>query len=456
MSRTKALGLWTAIALVVGNMVGAGAYLMPSALGRFGTISLVGWGVTAIGGVCLAVVFGRLGRILPAEGGPYAYTRRAFGDLPAFLVAWGYWVSVWVGNAAIATAFVAYLTPFVPALDAAPVAQAATALAAVWLLTAVNVWGLREAALLQLATTVLKIVPLVVVGTLGLLAVDAANFRPFNASGMPAVSAVTATAALALWGLLGLECATIPADDVEDPRRTIPLATVLGTVATTAVYVLSTVAVFGVIPSGELAGTSAPYADAAARLWGSGAGRLVAAGAAVAAFGALNGWVLMQGQMPLAPARDGLFPRAFASLSSRGTPAFTLVLSSALTTVLVAANYTRGLVGLFVFATLLATVTVLVSYLGAAAAHVVFILREPERFGGRGARTAIAVSAVAFVYSAVAFVGAGWSAMLWGAVLLALGVPIYMLGARARAAAAPVTTPAVAPAPTGPAGGHHA
>ena len=442
MRRGKALGLWTATALVVGNMVGAGAYLVPAELGRYGSVGLVGWLVTAGGAVCLAVVFGRLGRILPAEGGPYAYTRAAFGDLPAFLVAWGYWISVWVGNAAISTAFVAYLTPFFPAVDGTPVLQAALALSAVWLLTALNAWGLREAALFQLVTTVLKVLPLLAVGTLGFLAFDAANLRPFNAGGGSTLSAVTATAALTLWGLLGLESVTIPADEVENPTRIIPLATVLGTVATAAVYLLSAAAVMGVVPAGELATTSAPYAEAATRMWGPWTGRVVAAGAAVAAFGVLNGWVLMQGQMPLAPARDGLFPPAFARLSARGTPVFGLLVSSVLTTVLVLANYTRGLVGLFVFVTLLATVTVLASYLGATAAHIVLIRREPGRFGGMGAGTAIWVSAVAFLYSAWAVVGAGGDAALWGGVLMALGVPVYHVGRHRRAHLAAVAAEA--------------
>ncbi|HSG07372.1 MAG TPA: amino acid permease [Longimicrobiales bacterium] len=433
MKKAKALGLWTAMALVVGNMVGAGAYLVPAELGRFGSVGLVGWLLTAGGAVCLAVVFGRLGRILPAEGGPYAYTRAAFGDLPAFLVAWGYWISVWVGNAAISTAFVAYLTPFFPAVEGTPALQAALALSAVWLLTALNAWGLREAALVQLFTTVLKVLPLLLVGTLGFLAFDAVNLRPFNASGGSTLSAVTATAALTLWGLLGLESVTIPADEVENPTRVIPLATVLGTVATAAIYVLSTAAVMGVVPSAELATTSAPYAEAATRIWGTWTGRVVAAGAAIAAFGALNGWVLMQGQMPLAPARDGLFPPAFGRLSRRGTPIFGLVTSSTLTTALVLANYTRGLVGLFVFVSLLATVTVLAAYLGAAAAQIVLIRREPDRFGGGGSRTAIWVSALAFVYSAWAVVGAGRDAALWGGLLMALGVPVYHLGRHRRA-----------------------
>jgi APA family basic amino acid/polyamine antiporter len=283
-----------------------------------------------------------------------------------------------------------------------------------------------------LVTTVLKVLPLLAVGTLGFLAFDAANLRPFNVSGGSTLSAVTATAALTLWGLLGLESVTIPAEEVENPTRVIPLATVLGTVATAAIYLLSTAAVMGVVPAGELAVTSAPYAEAATRLWGTWTGRVVAAGAAIAGFGVLNGWVLMQGQMPLAPARDGLFPAAFGRLSRRGTPAFGLLVSSALTTVLILANYTRGLVGLFVFVTLLATVTVLASYLGAAAAQVVLIRREPKRFGGQGAGVALWVSAVAFLYSGFAVVGAGWDAALWGSVLMILGIPVYRAGASRR------------------------
>ncbi len=427
-----------ALALVVGNMVGSGAYLVPSALGRYGPIGLLGWALTAVGALSLALVFARLGRIMPAEGGPYAYTRAALGDAPAFVVAWGYWVSVWVGNAAIATAFVAYLTPFFPALGASPVLGAAVAVGSIWVLTAVNVWGLREAAILQLVTTVLKILPLVAMATLGLLALDTARFTPFNVSGGSGLSAVTATAALTLWGFMGLECATIPADEVRDPERTIPLATILGTTVTAAIYLLSAAVVMGVMPPAELAASTAPYADAATRIWGGWAGRLVAAGAATAAFGVLNGWVLMQGQMPLAPARDGLFPEAFARLSARRAPVFGLVLSSALATVLVAANYTRGLVGLFTFAVLLATVTVLLSYVCASLAQILLIAREPARFGGPGARRALVVSALALAYSMWAIVGAGWDAVFWGGVLLALGTPIYLRSAGRRAATAGV------------------
>jgi APA family basic amino acid/polyamine antiporter len=425
-TRIGSLGLWTALALVVGNMVGSGAYLLPSSLGKFGPISLVGWIVTAVGAMSLALVFARLGRIMPATGGPYAYTREAMGDAPAFLVAWGYWVSVWVANAGIATAFVAYLTPFFPGLKESPLYSGAAAVGTIWLLTAVNLRGVREAGMLQLVTTVLKVLPLVAVGTLGLLAMNTANLTPFNPGGGSGFSAVTASATLTLWAFLGLECATIPAHEVRDPERTIPLATVLGTAVTALIYLLSSAAVMGVLSAPELSASSAPFADAATRMWGSAAGKVVAAGAAVAAFGVLNGWVLMQGQMPLAPARDGLFPSRFGRLSRRKTPAFGLVLSSIFTTVLVATNYTRGLVGLFTFSALLGTVTVLLAYLGSSAGQILLIFRRPGRFGGKGATRAIVISAVAFVYSVWAIVGAGWNVVLWGAVLLTMGIPVYL------------------------------
>ena len=431
MKRARALGLWTTLALVVGNMVGAGAYLVPSALGAYGPISLLGWLVTAGGAVCLAIVFARMGRIMPAKGGPYAYTREAFGDFPAFLVAWGYWVSVWIGNAAIAVAFTSYLTPFLPAIEESPAVMAGVALGAIWLLTALNVWGLREAAIFQLVTTMLKILPLIAMATVGLLWIDIARYTPLNVSGESHFSAVTATAVLTLWGLLGLESATIPADEVEDAERTIPVATVLGTVVTAAIYVLSTAALMGVMSPAELAASPAPFAEAATRMWGSGAGTLVAAGAALAGFGVLNGWVLMQGQMPLAPARDGLFPAVFGQLSERGTPALGLVLSSSLCTVLVATNYTRGLVGLFTFALILATVTVLLSYVLTPLAHIVLIRREPERWGGERVRWAVLVSVLAVVYSLWAIFGAGLSEVLWGGVLFVAGVPFYYWSVRA-------------------------
>ncbi|MGH9323857.1 MAG: amino acid permease, partial [Vicinamibacteria bacterium] len=354
-TKEKKLGLAMVTALVVGNMIGSGIFLLPASLGPFGGISIVGWLVSAAGATLVALVFARLSRLVRKSGGPYTYTREGFGDFPGFLVAWGYWISIWTTNAAIAVAFISYLTVFWAPLATNRALAGVLGVATIWLLTWVNVLGVHAAGVVQLVTTILKLIPLMVIATFGLLHVNPANFTPFNATGESTFAAITSTVALTLWAFLGLESGTTPAEHVHDPERTIPRATILGTLLSATVYVLGTIAVMGVIPSSELATSNAPFADAASRMWGPSAGYFVALGAVVSCFGALNGWLLLQGQIPLAAARDRLFPDVFGRVSKYNTPAHALVISSVLATILMAMNYTKGLVEQFTFIILLAT-----------------------------------------------------------------------------------------------------
>lgn len=406
---------------MVGNMIGSGVFLLPASLALYGGISIFGWGLSTAGAVVLALVFARWGRLMPAVGGPYAYTRRGFGEFAGFLVGWGYWISIWCGNAAIATAFAGYLGVFVPAISDRPELAALTAVVAIWLLSWVNARGVRGAGIVQVATTVLKLLPLIAVGTLGLLYFDAGNLRPFNLSGEPTISALTAVAALTLWAFLGLESATVPANDVRDPSLTIPRATVVGTVSAGVVYVLSTVGVMGVLAPAVLSGSTAPFADAASAMWGGWASYAVAAGAAISCFGALNGWVLLSGQVPYAAATDGIFPAYFGRLSKNGTPTFGLVVSGVLATVLLLMNYTRGLVGAFTFIILLSTLTSLFPYVMCTAG--VFLLPD---HGGQRRFPWLLVPALAFLFSLWAIAGLGRDTVYWGFLLLMAGVPVYV------------------------------
>ena len=439
----RTLGPWMATALVVGNMVGSGVFLLPAALGAYGGISLIGWLLTSVGAAVCALTFARLARLMPRAGGPYAYTRAAFGDFPAFLVAWGYWLSICAGNAAIAVAMVGYLAFFAPALAASPALGAIAAVAAVWLLTLVNARSVREAGGVQLVTTLLKLVPLLAVGLLGIVVAEWGHFMPFNVSGRSPLGAVSATAALTLWAFLGLESATIPAESIERPELTIPRATLAGTAVAAVVYVVGTVGVMGVLPPAALARSTAPFAEAARAMWGGWAAWAVAAGAAVSCFGALNGWILLSGQLPLAAGRDGLLPGVFRRVSRRGTPVAGLVISSALVTVFVGANYTRGLVQEFTFVILVATLATLVPYLFSSLA---LVKREwPQATGLRpqasdlGPQTTdlggapvrryagAIVPLLAFGYSLWAVVGTGLETILWGLALFAVGVPVYLV-----------------------------
>src|SRR5262245_45855782 len=204
-ARGGELGLIACTALVVGNMIGSGVFLLPAALAAYGPISTLGWIVTSIGAMLLAIVFGRLAPLVPGSGGPYAYTRAGFGEFAGFLVAWGYWITLWTGNAGVAVAFTGYVGYFFPEASRHPVFGLGVALGAIWLLTLVNVRGVKEAGAVQVVTTLLKIIPLILIGVLGLAYIDPERFATWNTSGQSDLSAVAASAALTLWAFLGLE-----------------------------------------------------------------------------------------------------------------------------------------------------------------------------------------------------------------------------------------------------------
>jgi APA family basic amino acid/polyamine antiporter len=425
-------GFWMTVALVMGNMIGSGVFLVPASLAPLRGLALGGWLVSTAGALLLAAVFAYLARLQPAAGGPYAYTRRAFGDLPAFLVAWGYWISMWTSLGALAVAFVGYLGSVFPALSQTPAAAAMTAIASVWLLIAVNAAGVRAGGWVQAATTLLKILPLAAIGAMGLVYFEPAHFAVQETEPRAIAGAISAGATLTLWAFLGLESATVPAASIHDAHRTIPRATIVGTLLTAAIYVASTVGVMSLVAPAALGTSQAPFADAARALWGSAGATIVALGASISAFGALNGWVLLVGQLPLAVAADGLFPRVFARVSRTATPAIGMVIAGILTTVLVALNYTRGLVDLFTFFILLSTLNTLVPYVFSTLA--VFLL--PDARGAR-ARAGIGVTAaLAFGYSLWAIAGAGQEIIYWGFLLLVCGLPVYVLVVR-RASVTP-------------------
>ena len=422
------LGLWTSTSLVVGNMIGSGVFLMPVALAAYGGVSLFGWIISAIGAFILAKVFSNLSKLMPqSDGGPYAYSRKGFGDFAGFIVAWGYWISVWCANAAITVSLVSALSTFFPALATNPVLAVATGLGAIWFLTWINTLGIVTSGKLQLITTILKILLLILVAVGGLFFFSAKNFIPFNTSGGSDLAAISATAAFTFFAFLGLECATIPSGNVANPEKTIPRATMLGTLIATLIYILSSVSIMGMIPAKDLLHSVTPFADAAVIIWGNSARYWVSAGVAIAAFGALNGWILIQGQIPSAIAKDNLFPPVFKKENKKGVPALGIIISSLLVSVLMTMNYTKGLVEQFRFLILLSTMTVLVPYLFSSAAYMIIRMEKNDLKSVSGWIQAIALSATAFLFSLWAIAGSGQETVYWGFILLMAGVPFYVM-----------------------------
>jgi len=431
----QALGFWMCTALVVGNMIGSGVFLLPASLAPYGWNAIVGWVVTIAGGLCLAGVFATLSRRFPREGGPYVYTREAFGRSAGFVVAWSYWISLWVGNAAIAAAAVSYLAVFAPGMLAVPMLPAIVTCAVVWLFTAINLMGVRWAGGVQVATTALKLLPLAAVALIAVIVLTSGHAPPVPPLRMADLSlgAVTASAALTLWALLGLESATVPADRVKDPTRTIPRATMVGTVAAGVIYLVVCAAVILLMPADQAAASNAPLADFVARYWpgaGGGTARLVlAAFAAISALGALNGWIMLQGEMPYAMARDGVFPRWLARLSPRGVPVRAHLVSSSLLTVLVLMNGSKSMADLFTFIILLATNASLIAYLACALA----LLKMMHERKLAGSTALAAVGVLGGLYALGAMIGAGSEAALWGFVLLLVGGLYHLVARRIEA-----------------------
>jgi APA family basic amino acid/polyamine antiporter len=435
------MGFWMCLALVIGNVVGSGVYLLPASLAPYGLNSIFGWLITSGGAVALAAVFARLARLFPKAGGPYVYARVAFGDQIGFLTAWGYWIGAWVGNAAIAIATVAYLAELIPWIKHTTGGPALASCAIIWVLTYVNWRGAREVGGLQIVTVILKLMPLIAIIALGVWLLVKADASVIQAEPTKfSWPAINASAILTLWAFLGLESATVPAQNVDNPERNVPLATFWGTFVAAIIYILTCSIVVLLLPGSQLADSSAPLADVIRMFWGDGMASTLALFAFFSGFGALNGWILLQAEMPRVLANEGVFPKVFARESRHGTPVASLVITSLLLTTLVLMNYSRSMVQVFTFIILIATSTYLVMYLCCALAALKLCWDGLLGSAGRRLSPFLLLATLASTYSLWTLFGAGAEEFWWSVALFAAGVPVYWLMRRAGPDARPRAT----------------
>lgn len=417
------LGVAACTAIVIGNMVGSGFYLSPAAVAPYGNLAIVAWIVMGAGAICLGLTFAKLARLAPETGGPYAYTRLAYGDFPGFLIGWGYWISIWTSLPVIAFAFAGAVMDLFPGLHNRSMAVVLT-LAAIWGVVAINLRGVKEAGIFAEITTYSKLVPFAAIALIGLFYVDTSNFTPFDSTQTSLFSAGAALAPLTMFAFLGLESATVPAGDVRDPTRTIPRATILGISIAALLYVLGTVAVMGIVPRSQLVNSLAPFSDAGRIMWGPWGAILVSFAVILSSIGALNGWTLLMGQVPMAAAQDKLFPAAFGKLSPRGVPAGAIIISAAFATllVLVQAIGSPGFAAAYNLVVGLSTMTAVIPYALCSLAPSLI----PRRTADAAAPRITVVEAIAFVFAAFTLYGCGAEPVLYGLMLLIMGVPVYV------------------------------
>jgi len=321
------IGLWPLTSLVTGNLVGSGVYLLPATLAVYGTISIFGWIAASVGAILLSLVFAQLSSRQTKTGGPYLYAREAFGDTVGYYVCWGYWMLSWISNPALAIAAVGYISALCGGLS--PMAHFGLEMMIVMGLTAFNLFGLKVTGQTELFVTILKIIPLLVLPFIGFFFMDIHTFtQHINVSGKPFSTALNAATLAAMWCFIGLETGTVPAGQVHNASRTVPQATVIGTVIAALVYILGAIVIMGVVSPGDLLHSKAPYADAAHRIFGGAWGAPVALAAILSCLGTLNGWTIIVGRIPFGAAQDGLFPKFFTQTTAHGTPYWGVLISS--------------------------------------------------------------------------------------------------------------------------------
>jgi basic amino acid/polyamine antiporter, APA family len=441
-------GLPVAIALIMGSIIGVGIFNLPTSLAGIGPITLVSMALTTVGAIALALMFAALSRRLPADGGPYAYSRAAFGNVVGFFNAWSYWITAWAGNAGIAVGWVLYVEVFINK-GQNKLITVLLVLVGLWIPAVINLSGVKNMGSVQLITTILKFAALLFVSIVGLFFIKSANFTPWNISGEGAIAAIGAGMAIALFSYLGVEVASVAAGKVRDPDRNVPRSTVLGTLACAVVYLLSLTAVFGILPSSTLAKSTAPFSDAVnAMFGGTWAGYVMAIVVIISGFGALNGWTMICAEMPLAAAKDGLFPERFQRVSKSGVPAYGIIASTVLASIAMAINYI-GSGGAQVFTTLvlMTGITSAIPYGFSALAQIKWRIVDRRTLHGQRFARDVTVAVVALVFS-ILFIwysrntGATgfqyWSPFVLAGVALLLGIPVYFVQRRRMTEPEPV------------------
>jgi len=404
---------------VVGGTIGSGIFMLPALLAPFGLMGIIGWVIAGAGALVLSLMLSDLARTLPVIGGPYAYARAGMGDFIGFWIGWGYWIALWAATAAIAVACVGYLSFFFPVLASSGLVSAGATLVLIWALVLINCRSIAASGNVQLLTTVLKILPLLLVGGLGLTMGSSENIPVLNPAGGSYLAVIATSVTLVMWAFVGLESGTVPAADMKDPERLIPKILITGTLTVLTVYLIAYLGVVLLLPAATLATSNAPFADASVLVLGQSGASVIAAGAIMATLGALNTQILISGQLVRAISLDRLFPGRLDQLNKGGTPAKAMIVSGVLASLLVVMNYQKGLVEAFNMMILLSTLTTLIPLAFAAVTAMILFRGQP------GGRKKLITAGLAFSYALLVIIGAGQETVYFGFILLVAAMPFY-------------------------------
>ncbi|WP_024614938.1 amino acid permease [Clostridium sp. Ade.TY] len=423
----KEISLFMATMLVCGNMIGSGVFMLPATLAQLSgpLATIIAWIVTSAGSILIAMSFANLGSKYPSTGGAYQYTKIAFGEFTGFLSAWLYWNGSWIGNAAIIVALSSYSAAVIPALRN-PLISIIYTSGILWFFTIINIIGVKKAGKLQTIATVFKIAFFAIFIIVALINFDTANIIPLLPEGK-GFSTISLAATSTLWAFVGLESATVTAGEIKNPEKNVKKSTIYGMIIASVIYMLISIASMGAMPNSELANSQAPLTDILTKILGSSIGKPITIAVVICILGTTIGWLLSTARVAFAAGEDGVFPKFFGKLHPKyGTPANALIVGSILVNILLIMNYQKSMVSAFTFITILATLSFLPIYLLTAAAEIMLMFKGAKEFNfGIFIKKAI-IPLLAFIYSIWTIYGSGAETVMWGFILMLIGVPFYI------------------------------
>ena len=419
----KVIGFWRGWSIAVGCAIGSGIFMMPTMLAPYGLLGFGGWLVAGAGSILVALTMARLVRRIPKTGGPYVYVNEGLGKFSGFIIAWTYWVACVSAIAGISIAFVGYLGFFLPQIANSQINALLASLLLIWIIVFLNIRSLENSSKFQLISTLLKLLPLIFIILLGASNFNVNNLPELNPSNLHPISLIATVTTLVMWSFIGIETATVPADNVINPQETIPKVLIASVITILVLYILVSIAIAALVPTSELLNSSAPFALAASKILGVTGGTIVSLGALISTLGSLNANTLTAGNLSLAAARDGLLPSKFVILSKNGTPIFTYLLTGAFVSILLILNYTKGIVNAFVFMAMLSTLSTLIAYAFCAIAEFKFSRADEKNLQRNNA---LLISCGTFLYAFFAIWGAGIEMIIYSIILILIGTPIYL------------------------------
>jgi basic amino acid/polyamine antiporter, APA family len=415
----RGIGRWDLVALMVNITIGSGILGLPAKLFALtGVYSVVALVLCAILVAIVAICFAEVGSRFTHTGGPYLFTRTAFGATPGFIVGWLYWVSRVLTFATICNLLVVYAVRIMPTLQGpgARVAIISVVVVAIWL---INLVGIRQATLVSNGLTALKVSLLLVFGVVGILTVRAWPSAPAT---LPPAGDFSDAMLLGIFAFVGFEAALVAAGETRNPRRDVPFAVAMSLLIVLILYAGVQIVCIGAVPA--LATSTAPFADAAVVLWGPLGEHVITLGAVVIMLGSLNSGFLATSRLPFAFAEQGDMPALLAHVHPKfRTPHAAILVSAALVWLATVASS-------FLSAITLATSTRVVVYIAGCIALIALRRRADAPAAGFIAPSGPAVAVLASVLSLALLANASSRELVQLAIAALLGV-LMLAGVRA-------------------------